>query len=59
MIDPFSLASGIAGLASLAFELSKITADFIFTTRDAPKDAFKLSSKFERLATVPQDVLVF
>ncbi len=47
MIDPFTLATGIAGLLSLTIEVSKILYDQVNTIKNAPTEANDLLYELE------------
>ena len=49
MMDPFTLATGIAGLSSLAIELSKLTTNYISTATNASNAIRGLYTELELL----------
>ena len=59
MIDPFTLATGLAGLLSLTIELSKIITDYIGAVNNAPKDAQELFTEISTLAQTLERLVKF
>jgi hypothetical protein len=51
-MDPLSIASGVAGLISLAFELSKAVSGLISDIKDAPTDIQDLDSDVKSLSAL-------
>jgi hypothetical protein len=52
MIDPLTAATSVAGLLSLAVQVSQILSDQIGTVKNAPKDAQDLLDEFQLLRQV-------
>ena len=52
MADPFTYASGIAGLISLGLEVTKITRSYIRSFRKAKKDAEEMLLELRALSDV-------
>lgn len=51
-VDPFALASGIAGLASLAIEVTRITKEYVQDARNCSKEFAELDEALVALARV-------
>jgi hypothetical protein len=52
MIDPFTAATGIAGLLSLTIEVSKTLYDMVSSLKNAPKDAKELLQELDQIQRV-------
>jgi hypothetical protein len=52
MMDPLTPATSVAGLLSLAIQVSQILSDQIRTVKNAPKDAQELLDEFQLLRQV-------
>ena len=52
MDDPFSLATGIAGLISLGLEVTKITRQYVQDVRNAAKDVDEFLTELSALVAV-------
>ena len=59
MGDPFSLATGIAGLISLCLEVTKITRQYVQGVRNAAKDVDEFLKELSALADVLRHLVKF
>ena len=55
-MDPLSLAANIAGLTSLTLEVSKSTASYIDSVKNAPKESLQLAKELSALARALSDL---
>ena len=59
MVDPFSLATGIAGLISLGLEITKNTRQYFQGVRNAVKDVDELLKELSALVDVLRQLAEF
>jgi Fungal N-terminal domain of STAND proteins len=59
MIDPFTLATGIASLINITLELSKVVNKYTASVKHAPKEVHELSSELVGLGHVLQQLAEF
>lgn len=59
MIDPFSLATGIAGVLSLSIENTRITKEYLGSVKSAPKEVQDLLLKSSALGDVLEQPVEF
>lgn len=59
MVDPFSLATGIAGLISLCLEVTDITRQYVQGVRNAAKDVDEFLKELSALVDVLHQLLDF
>ncbi|KAF8462760.1 hypothetical protein BDZ91DRAFT_330752 [Kalaharituber pfeilii] len=58
-MDPFTIATGIAGFVPLAIEIGKILKEYISQFKEAPKDAQTILTEITALRYVLQQLTVF
>ncbi|CCX04765.1 Protein of unknown function [Pyronema omphalodes CBS 100304] len=58
-MDPFTIATGLAGLLSLAIEISGILSGYIGASKSAPKEVHDLLVKVSALQQVLEQLIVF
>ena len=59
MLDPFTLATGVAGLLSLTIELSKIISAYTQSLNDASREAQELLAELSELSHVLEQLKDF
>jgi len=55
-MDPLSLAANVAGLTSLTLEVSKFTASYIESVKNAPRESLQLAEELSALARALSDL---
>lgn len=58
-MDPFTISTGVAGLLSLAMEITKILSAYISDVKSAPEDAQNILTKVESLCYVLEQLVQF
>lgn len=58
-MDPFSISTGVAGLLSLAIELSTILDNYVSGFKSAPEDADRILNEIDALCHVLKDLVKF
>lgn len=58
-MDPFSVATGAAGLLSLAFDIARILSNYINDVQNAPQDARDLLAEITALSHVLEQLVEF
>ncbi|KAE9366849.1 ankyrin [Stipitochalara longipes BDJ] len=59
MIDPFSLATGLAGLISLTIELTRTTCEVVGSVKNSGQNVANLQSELNALRTVMNQLCIF
>jgi hypothetical protein len=59
MIDPFTLATGVAGILSLSIEVAKITGEYVGSAKSAPKEVQDLAFQTDALSDVLKKLVEF
>jgi hypothetical protein len=59
MIDPFTFATGVAGLLSLTLELSKVIGEYTCSVKHFPKEAHELANELMGLSQVLEQLATF
>lgn len=58
-MDPLSVASGVAGLISLAIDVGQIASDYCIAVKNAPKDIQELREEFISLSHILEQLKAF
>lgn len=59
MVDPFTLATGVAGILSLSIQLAKATKNYVDGIKSAPREVEELLLKTNALSEVLEKLVVF
>jgi hypothetical protein len=58
-MDPFTLATGVAGILSLAMDITKVVKEYVDGVKDAPKSARSLHQEITALGHVLDQLVDF
>ncbi len=59
MVDPLTLATGVAGLLSLTLELNKVIGEYTCSVKHFPKEAHELANELVCLGQVLEQLATF